>query len=124
MVGWRGDPALKMAARQLMSNRSLTFVASPLLRLETLPKAMFRKNVAETEFFESLFSLVSEWISIDDALIAEAMELGRRYDVANIDALHVASALRAGVNRFVTAEKPGRPLYRVSAINPTYLLDA
>jgi hypothetical protein len=34
-----------------------------------------------------------------------------------LDALHVAAAILAEVDEFITTEKPGKPLYRVKDIN-------
>ncbi len=99
------------------------FIGSPVLGLETLPKATFRRDAAEAHFLNETFETFSEWTSIDDALVQEAVEIGARYDVVNIDALHVAAAIRARPDQFVTTEKPGKPLHRVREVEIVYLLD-
>ena len=81
------------------------------------------ENREEVEFFHFFFSKVAIWASIDDALVEDAIRLGERYGIVNIDALH-AAAIRAGADRFVTTERPGRPLYRLREIEVVHLLDA
>ncbi len=70
-----------------------------------------------------MFKLVREWVPNDDALLQRAVELASTYDIMNLDALHVAAAERAGVQEFVTTEKPGKPLYRAMHVGPVFLDD-
>jgi predicted nucleic acid-binding protein len=51
----------------------------------------------------------------------EAVELAKRYGLAAVDALHVAAAIRQGVQEFITSEFPGKPLFRVSGLTVTSL---
>ena len=123
LTAWRGDERLKRAARAFLSRLDRTLVASSLMRLETWPKAAYRANLEELSFFNSIFYSIDEWIPIEDALIEAAIELGRHYDIVNLDALHAAAAIRGGADRFVTTERPGKPLYRLTEVKVVYLLD-
>lgn len=116
IAAWRHDSPLCIPARRFLTDSSRKIVASPLVRLETLPKASYRKNADELAYYEAVFASVREWVQVDDALVESAIDLGRRYDIVNLDALHVAAAIRAGVDQFVTTEKPGKPLYRVTEL--------
>ena len=93
------------------------------MKLETTPKASFHRNYEEVEFLESFFGKVALWSSVDESLIEDAIRLGERYDIVNLDALHAAAAIRAGADRFVTTERPGRPLHRLNEIRIVHLLD-
>ncbi len=93
------------------------------MRLETWPKAAYRSNSDELSFLESVFAAIDEWVAVDDTLIEDAIEIGRRYDIVNLDALHAAAAIRGRADRFVTTEKPGKPLYRLAEIQVVYPLD-
>lgn len=93
------------------------------MKLETLPTARFHKNHEEVDYLEYAFSKVAEWIAVDDALVREAIEISVRYDIVNLDALHIAAVIRAGVDEFVTTEKPGKPLHRVTEISVVHRLD-
>lgn len=93
------------------------------MRLETFPKAAFRQHGEEVDYYEFVYSKIVRWIRVDDALVEEAIELGRRYDVVNLDALHAAAAIRAGADRFITTERPGKPFYRLTEIEVVYLLE-
>ena len=88
-----------------------------------MPKAAFRKNLEEVAFLESYFALVAHWVPVDDALVESAIDLGRRYDIVNLDALHIAAAIRAGADQFITTEKPEKPLYRLKEVEIVHLLD-
>jgi len=46
----------------------------------------------------------------------KADELARQHGIAAVDALHLAAAIRQGATEFITAEKPGKPIFRVSGI--------
>jgi hypothetical protein len=45
-----------------------------------------------------------------------AEELARQHGLAAVDALHLAAAIRQGAEEFITAEKPGKPMFRVRGI--------
>jgi predicted nucleic acid-binding protein len=42
--------------------------------------------------------------------------LARQYGLSAVDALHLAAAVRQGAGEFITAEKPGKPMFRVRGI--------
>ena len=105
----------------VFESTSLTLVASAFLRLELAPHAA-RQSV-EREFTERILREIAVWVSTDDALVVRATALRTAYPLAPLDSLHVAAAERAGVERFLNLEKLGKPIYRVTSIGPTYLLD-
>ena len=94
-----------------------------IIRHEGLPKAVYRRNAEEIDYFRFAFSKISKWVTVDDTLIEDAIRLGERYDVVNLDALYLAAAIRGGAERFVTTERPGKPLYRVREIKVVSFLD-
>ena len=106
---------------EVFADPSLTLVASAFLRLELAPHAASAST--ERAFVERLLAEIAIWVPADDALVLRAGELRTAYALAPLDALHVAAAERAGVDRFLTLEKPGKPIYRVVSVGPTYLLD-
>jgi predicted nucleic acid-binding protein len=113
---------LRSTARQILEDESRHLIASPFLRLETLPKARNLGRIDEVAFYTYVFSLVDEWVSVDDHLIERAIEIGTDYKVRNIDTIHAASAELAGVDQFVTTERMGKPFYDVPSINAVHIL--
>ncbi len=45
-----------------------------------------------------------------------AIEMSSKYDMTPIDALHIGAAAIAGVDEFITLEKPTKPICRVQEI--------
>lgn len=81
---WRGDEPSKSKAWQILADESRFLIASPLLRLETLPKARNHGSNEEVEFLEYAFSLISEWVTMDDLLVELAIELGTRHQLRTL----------------------------------------
>jgi predicted nucleic acid-binding protein len=91
------------------------FCSSEAVKLELLPKPVFEKRHAETHFYQRYFDLAtSEPFSAD--LGDDALSLAKKYGLAAIDALHLASAIRQDAAEFITSELPGRPMFRVAGI--------
>ncbi len=118
---WRGPEPEQSNAKRLFRDPSRVLIASSAIRLEL---ARNRNNSpAEIAHFEVLFELVQVWVPLDDALAFRARELRTAYDLASLDALHVAAAEAGVAGQLVTTEKPNKPLHRVASINPTFLGD-
>lgn len=107
----------------IFEDPSLILLASDLVRLETLPKATYNKRHDEVRFYNGLSSLVHHWIPIENSHLKRAIDLGCFHDIVNMDALHIAAAESARVDRFITSESTNKPLFRAKQVNPTNLLD-
>jgi predicted nucleic acid-binding protein len=103
-------------ALQLFESPDRELVATNLLRLEIVPQAAFHKQRAEIEFYEACFGCISVWVDINKSLIAEAEREASRFGLHAIDALHIAAALKAGAEEFITTERVTKPLFRVSTL--------
>jgi predicted nucleic acid-binding protein len=114
LTAWRGRDA--EAALAVMEDPRRQFYTSQLVKLELLPKPSFFKQEAEVEFYETHFQAVKGEEPLTPELGEKADELARRYGIAAVDALHLAAAIRQGAAEFITAEKPGKPLFRVTGI--------
>ncbi len=100
-----------------MEDEEREFFTSELVKLELLPKAIFHKQAAEAEFYRTHLKRVRAEEPLSHELGREAFELGKRYGLAAADALHIAAAIRQGVQEFITSELPGKPLFRVQELN-------
>ena len=58
-----------------------------------------------------------------ESLLTRAIDLGRQHNVVKLDAPHIAAAERAGVNLFLTAEKPGKPMFKAVQVCPKSIHD-
>jgi predicted nucleic acid-binding protein len=99
-------------------------ISSTMLKLEILTKPTFFKLKRELDFYDIFFRSVSEWIEINEDLLADAISIGGRYGLAGADAVHIVAALRGGAEEFVTCERKTSPLMRVRelkviSLNPT-----
>jgi len=64
------------------------------------------------EFYETHFQTVKGEEPLSRELGEKAGELARQFGIAAVDALHLAAAIRQGATEFITAEKPGKPMFR------------
>ncbi len=55
----RGQAPMAARAFEILDDPDREFAASLFLKLEVLPKAMYHKNLAEVEFYETFFNAVS-----------------------------------------------------------------
>jgi predicted nucleic acid-binding protein len=105
-----------LAAFRLLDNASLKFAVSDFLRLEVLPKAVFHRQTLEAGFYRRFFDQASVWAMMEPRLGRTALDLGQRFGLAGMDALHVAAAMSVRADVFVTDEKPSKPIHRVTTI--------
>ena len=102
-------------ARRLIDDPGREFVASDILRLELLPKAHYHGRELEEQFYEEFFAAAVVVVTAP-SLVEEAESLARNFGLSAADALHVAAAIQAGATQLITAEKPTKPLFRVTGI--------
>jgi predicted nucleic acid-binding protein len=96
--------------------------AGAALELELLPSAVYYQRAAEQAFCETFLRNTVSWVEPSKRLFALALSLAGMHGLAALDALHIASALAAGAQEFITTEKPTKPIYRVSKLKITHLL--
>ncbi|MEA2165304.1 MAG: hypothetical protein QOK37_3431 [Thermoanaerobaculia bacterium] len=112
----RGGNVQAARAMEIFDDPEREFAASPFLRLEVLPQALFNKRVAEAAFYEAFFATVSHWAT-DLAAVAEiAMREASTNGVEAMDALHVAAAVSVGASELITTEKPSRSIHRARSV--------
>jgi len=119
LTGWKGKD--RLAAIRVMEDEAREFYTSHVVRLELLPKAMFHSQTAEVGFYRAHFDRVKAEEPLSKELGHEAFDLAKRYGLAAADALHIAAAIRQGVEEFITSELPGKSLFRVKELTVTSL---
>lgn len=117
IAAWRGNLTLRMRALTLLSDPQREFISSPFVRLEVRPKAIFHKNQTETAFYDAFFASVKQWINPHKRLMVEAENVGEKFGLNGMDALHIAAALLSKSDEFITAERPTSPFGRVQGLS-------
>ncbi len=122
IASWCGTVEEQAKADALFDDDSQVLIASTFLRLELAENG--NSKPGEVEYINALLERIDEWIEVDDALVMRATLLRTKYDgLQAIDAMHVAAAERGAADRFVTTEKPTKPLHRATNVGPVCLSD-
>jgi len=113
----RGKADVATHAMKILDDPEREFVASPFLKLEVLPKAVYEKRQAEVEFYETFFNAVTFWAESVNEIAKNAYIEACKSGLKAMDALHVAAAISAGAEELITTEKPEKSIHRVDSIN-------
>jgi predicted nucleic acid-binding protein len=113
----RGKADVATHAMKILDDPDREFVASPFLKLEVLPKAVYEKRQAEVEFYETFFNAVTFWAESVNEIAKNAYIEACKSGLNAMDALHVAAAISAGAEELITTEKPEKSIHRVDSIN-------
>src|ERR1041384_417755 len=100
----------RFRALRLIADPDREFIVSEFLKMELLPIPVYFKRDREIRFYETFLANASKWADAD-SLIAPAYEIGCRFGVSALDALHLAAADKFTAE-FVSAERPTKPIYR------------
>jgi predicted nucleic acid-binding protein len=103
-------------ARSVMDDPNREFLTSDTVKLELLPKPVFEKRRAEAEFYNDHFNVAEATEPFSAELGDTALALAKKYGLAAMDALNLASAIRQGAEEFITSELPGKPMFRVKEL--------
>jgi predicted nucleic acid-binding protein len=112
----RGGTEQAVRALEILDDPEREFVASPFLRLEVLPQAIFNERRVEVAFYEAFFSAATRWASNLQEIVAVAASEASTYGVQAMDALHVAAAKSAEADELITTEKPSRAIHRARSV--------
>lgn len=112
----RGEASIAFRALDILDDPNREFVSSIFVRLEVLPKAVYNKNQAETDFYETFFYGVTDWANSFEALVQGAFNEACDSGLAALDALHVVSAVYADAEELVTTERLDKPINRTRLI--------
>ncbi len=114
LVGaWRGDLPYSLDALTILNDAAREFISSDFVMLEAIPHAAYNRRGDEVGFYEDYFNAVPHWVHQSRRLTNQAFHLASRYGLTAVDALHVAAAVIAKADEFITAERPTSPLGRV-----------
>jgi len=112
IAAFKGEGDIGLRAIEVLDDPSRALVFSEAVRLEVMPKPIYEKRNEETDFYQAVFDDAEchDW-SLDALQCANA--LTEEHGIAAMDAIHVAHAMEAQVDEFMTAEKGTKPMFRV-----------
>lgn len=116
LAGWRSDSRLRIRALTILSEAEREFVSSPFVRLELKPKAVYHKNSLEIDFYDAYFENVNIWVNDAEKIVNLAETVSEKYGLNGMDALHIAAAIIAEADEFITTERATSPLNRVKEV--------
>ena len=117
IAAWRYRERTNDPARELLYSDERRLVGSRLQRMETILRTRGLLVTAEKAYYANIFdALVSVWATLDESVAFEAERMISRYGLSVPDALHIALALRAGADEFLTTEGTGKPMHRVTEL--------
>lgn len=107
------DPNLTGRAIEIIEDPNRMLIVSDAVWLEVMPKPHFEKQPYEKKFYEAIFekALKLDWRL---EVLFKAHELAKDYGIAAMDAIHLAFALSAEADIFVTGEKSSKPMFRLN----------
>lgn len=118
----RAEEPLRFAARRLLRDPRYTFLTSPFVYLEVVPKARFFQRLLEREIYEIFFQQ-AHWQRDTQQIVTRGLAVAEQFGLGAMDALHVAAAQLLGADAVITVEKPGRAIYRAGQPRVIYLGD-
>jgi predicted nucleic acid-binding protein len=106
----RGKPEVAQSALALLNDPDREIILSEAVRLEVMPKAIYEDRRGEREALESVLSS-AQVLPWSLRVLEQAYQLACIYGIAAMDAIHLAFAVEAKAEEFVTPEKPTKPLF-------------
>jgi predicted nucleic acid-binding protein len=115
IAAWHGKGDAGFKALEVLDDPDRRLVVSDALWLEVMPKPLYFGNHGEIEFYRGIFGR-AEHLPWQLQVLEQARALAERHGIAAMDAIHIATAISAGVDEFVSGEKPDKPMFRVTEI--------
>jgi len=115
IAAWSGRSTLFEQALVILEDPERVLIVSDALWLEVMPKAIYHAKIEESVFYRAVFAR-AEFLPWSTELVDSAKHLAQSYGLAAMDAIHIAVALAAGADEFISGERPGKPMFRVKEI--------
>ncbi len=120
----QGTTAAAALALPFLADPNREYVTSEYVRLEVLPKATFHGRTGEVAFYNLFFTTTTRSIPTSEALLKYALEEACKTGIRGLDAVHIACAVFAGAEEFITSEKTNRPIHRTKLIKMVSIFPA
>lgn len=115
IAAWSGRNGLFEKAIAILEDPNRILIVSDALWLEVIPKTVYFSRNEERVFYQEVFAR-AEYLAWSSELVASARHLAQSYGLAAMDAIHIAVALTARADAFISGEKPTKPMFRVKEV--------
>jgi hypothetical protein len=112
----QGTTPAAILALPFLADPAREYVTSDYVRLEVLPKCTYHNRADEIEFYSAFFKLNSRTIPTSQALLDYALQEACSIGLSGLDAVHLACAIFAGAEEFITSEKHTTPIHRTQKV--------
>jgi predicted nucleic acid-binding protein len=112
----RGTTEAAALALPFLADPGREYITSDYVRLEVLPKATFHQRMDEVAFYDLFFTTTTRSIPTSEALLKYALEEACNTGIHGIDAVHLACAVFAGAEEFITSERTNKPIHRTKLV--------
>lgn len=112
----RTSSSYRLKALTIIADPRRKFVTSDFVKLETTLKCDYHGYQQQLEFYEDIFENVDIFLTDAEPIISGAYQVGKKYGLNAMDALHVSAAVIAQADEFVTTERPNSPFQNVRGI--------
>ncbi|NEQ40228.1 MAG: PIN domain-containing protein [Okeania sp. SIO3I5] len=116
IAAFRGITPTRIKATKILDDPQREYATSLFVKLEVLPKAIYNKQPAEVDFYETFFAGCTIWANELEKIVESAQKLASDFGLGAIDALHVAAAISVNSDQLITTEKTSKPMHRVTQI--------
>jgi predicted nucleic acid-binding protein len=120
----RGNSETAALALPFLGDPSREYVTSDYVRLEVLPKATFHKQTVEVAFYNLFFATAARSIPTSEPLLKYALDEACKTGIHGLDAVHIACAVFAGADEFITSERPEKPIHRTKLVRVVSIFPA
>ncbi len=120
IAAYKGSASIEEPAGAILRDDNRVFLASPFVRHEVSPKALFNKQDVEYRFYQSYFRQATFYDDLK-SILSHASKESAKSGVGAMDSLHIAAAHLLSADEFVTTERPGKSIYRTSLVKVVYL---
>ena len=77
---------------------------------------MYHHRQMEIRFYNAFFDKVTNWASVSEQLVQDALLQASNSGLHAMDALHVAAARQTSSLEIVTTEKLTKPIHRIATV--------
>lgn len=112
----QGTTAAAALALPFLGDQAREYVTSDYVRLEIMPKATFERRKAEVDFYNVFFATTTRSIPTSEALLEYALKEACKTGISGLDAVHIACAVFAGAEEFITSERATTPIHRTKLV--------
>ena len=118
----RGKEPNRTRAQNILKDLTgRVFISSEYVKLETYPMPEFNGKRKQLAILNAFLACVTEWVPASDDLVRDALAIACLHGLKVLDSLHVASAIEANVDQFITTERNGSRIHSASAANPIHV---